>query len=325
MSWLKRKETLESRRTAYAKINPGDNVYRFFEFTHTVKPVDIELGRYDASETKVGTSTKEGFAIIRKHFKPQFAMCGKVRSMTTGTLLGDCEYCDKVDEILDDVNASEQDKAVANRWLGNDQYAFVVVDVNEKPPVYRTLELSRSQGMGILELQQFAEKKGRTVFGLSGKDICIRYDKTNKNPKDRYRIIEIDTTECVDLKKVALPGDIPDLFADANMVPPEWQALVREQNGTGTSSPAPTPEPAAAAKTTTKAPAKVKSAKPKPAPAEVPWPPVVGQQVTVLFDADDKQVGTVTALEDEAGAGLFNVDINGEGFQCTLEEMEKVS
>ena len=322
MSWMSRKESLESRRGAYAKIEQGDNVFRLFEFKHTVTPIDFELGRYLPDTVKVGTVQTEGMVVVRKHFKPQFTMCDKVRSMSTGELIGDCEYCDRANEILDDPDASEQDKKATKRWLGGDQYVFVVVNVNESPMSYKTLELSRPSGMALLEMQQFAEKKGRTLFGLAGKDICIRYDKNHKNPKERYKIFEVDTTECVTLKGSSIAGPIPDLFIDPSFVGPAWQTKFRAAIGSSSSSTA-TQEEVTTAETVKTKPTKAKTAKAK-APA-VPWPPVIGQDVMVTMEeGGEKQKGTVTSDESTEGAGIWGVEIDGTSYQCLLEEMEKI-
>lgn len=322
MSWMQRKETLETRRGAYVKLEEGDNVFRLFEFKHAVNEADFQLERYDRGSVALGSEQTEGFVVTRKHFKPQFAMCNKVRSMTGGGTIGDCEHCDKGNEIMDDDHASEQDKMTAKRWLANDQYVFVAVNVNESPKVYRALEISRAQGLAILELQQFAEKKGRTIFGVGGKDICIRYDKKAKDKKNTYRVIEIDSTECAKLSASDLKGPPTDLFADPNYVGPAWQGILKAHNRDGAAkADAPTTEAPKAQEPKATKP----KASPKPKKTEAPWPPVKDQKVTVIFDENDKQEGLVTGTEEDTGAGLWAVTIGDETYECTLEEMEKIA
>jgi len=327
MSWIQKFDKVKSKGgAAFLKIKEGENLYRFFTFKHTLNEGDFVFEREQRGSAKVGDVTEQGFVISRKHFNP-FSMCGKMKSMTSGARIGKCEVCDLVDELKSSEAKSEQESG--KRREANDSYSFVVVDLSVQPYSYGVLELSRNNGLTVLEEEAIMQKKGKSLFGFTGQDISIRYSPKEPDNKKKYKVSRVDSSECVTLKPSQVQGTPPDLYGMEHFIPdsfkqffvPNEEAPAQGNNRPPTEDPAPVAKAAPA--TAAKAPGKAKAASKK---AEPTWPPVEGQNVLVAFGEEKKpgvckDEGTETG---DDGTRTWQVEVEGDVYACTLEEMAPV-
>ena len=319
MSWIQKFDAVKSKAGAYTKIVEGENLFRLFTFKHKVTPGDFALEREQEGTVKVGDVTEQGFVVMRKHFNP-YSFCGKIKSMVSGQRLGECEQCDLVDELL--ATGTESEKATAKRQMANEQYVFVIVNLKSEPFQFSTIELSRSNALTILEEEAIMQKKGRSIFGFTGRDLSIRYSPKEQDNKKKYKISLVDSTECVALKPSAVNGTIPDLYADPSYVADAWKKHIVPASPDNSTPPTEAPAPASAPKAT-KAPAKPKAA---PKAAGPTWPPVANQKVLVAF-GDEKKEGLVQTGPNptgEDGTVTWEVQVDEDLYNCTLEEMEAI-
>jgi len=328
MSWIQKFDKVKSKGSGagFMKIKEGDNLFRFFTFKHRLNEGDFVFEREQRGAAKVGDMTEQGFVVIRKHFNP-YSMCTKMKSMVSGRRIGKCEVCDLVDELKSSEAKSEQESG--KRREANDSYVFVAVNLSVQPYTYGILELSRNNGLTILEEEAITAKKNKSLFGFSGQDISIRYDPKNPDNKKKYRVSRVDSSECVTLKPSQVEGTPPDLYGMEHFIPDSFKQFFvpnEEAPAQGNNRP-PTEDPAPAVKaaptTAAKAPGKAKAASKK---AEPTWPPEKGQNVLVAF-GEEKKPGVCQGAGEETGQDgtmTWQVEVEGEVYACALEELEPV-
>lgn len=309
-SWTKKGNQMKGN-AAYYKLKDGENLFRLFTFKHKVTEGDFQLRRYAKGEVAIGDMVDEAFIGHRKHFKPQITRCGLL-PCRDGSNIGECELCDEAYAIIENPDASKTDKEAAKRLTSSLQFDWVVVPLNEGEEMkFVTISLSKTISQAILEAENFAQKKGKSVFGFDGRDLRITVDKNARAFTERNKVSFVDSADSTVIKPSSLQGKAPDLFAIPSYLPTEFQHLIGEgqeaaKNDAGEATPVETTK---------------KTTKSKKTQQAQSWPPEKGQKVKVRYE--DGSTGDAEVSDFDKDSGLYTVLIDGDEQQCELGDLVK--
>lgn len=296
------------KRGDWWRPKPGENVIRIFPFNHTVTEGDFKLGRYLTGEVKVGAVESELFCVHRQHFRQKEPYTCGLLKLADKRMVGRCDSCETASELRK--SKLKEDQEAARRASARIGYVLNILDVDAaqkgEAPKFRAYTAPQTVLDFIVSGMNSRLTKGRVLFGATGTDLLLTFDK-DAHASKMYSLgwlTGAEDSKPIDVTKVG--GKILDFYSVKEYVPEEFRPLI-----SAAEKEEPAEEPAATKPVPSEPKAEPPRRRGRPPKAKEPEPKVYGIGDEVTFkDGDELLKGTITG--EENGKFIVGLDLDGE-------------